>query len=67
MIEDNATIRAYADMVRDKKRQYVSAILDIIEDDGEISVDRLHNLHDNLKQYVLLDLTYQKLIDIYMR
>ena len=65
-IEGNDSVQAYADMVSHKKDQYVDQILQLINEEGAITDDLLHHLHNTLKEYVILDLTYRKLLDIYM-
>lgn len=63
----NRVVDAYADMVSERKEQYIDSILELIDDEGDVSVDKMHLLYDTLTQYVLLDLTYRKLVDVYMR
>ena len=55
---------AYSDMVYKRKEQYVKQILSFIDEEGEVDDESLHRLYDTLKEYVLLDLTYTKLLDI---
>lgn len=65
-IESNDNVQAYADMVGVKKDQYVDQILNLINEEGDLTDDLLHHLHVTLREYVMLDLTYRKLLDIYM-
>lgn len=66
-IEGNGSVQAYADMVAARKDHYVKQILNLINEEGVVDDDLLHHLHDTLREYVMLDLTYRKLLDIYMQ
>ena len=55
---------AYQDMIEKRKDQYIDKILALIDDDGTVTDERVLELHEYLKEYVVLDLTYRKLLDI---
>jgi hypothetical protein len=62
--QDSKVIAAYAEVVRERKRSLLHAILDCLDTDDD-SVESLQELDEYLTDYVLLDLAYIKLIDIH--
>lgn len=60
---DNAVVNSYAHSIKERKAQLIAAVLECLDmDDTE---DNLRELDSYLTDYVLLDLAYIKLVDIY--